>query len=278
MYESNSARDNDYDDDYNREGTKVRNPALRPYANVPPEIKVMGLDQNALPVPLPTYRQPYPDEVPPPSRRPTGYVPAAPHEREERATGYRPAATDPRRQPPVTAPTLRPQTAPRRPIRTGLLPGSLTQSRLKLVLLGLGIILASGLAYLLISTGLHAWQTWQDDLTYGRPRTMQLDQFVGHNEQDGTPSHFIAQNNNRQITVLEYPGGDVSKTRVFQGPRLFGKDTELLPVRIRFEDLNGDNNVDLLLSVDNQLIIYINQDGTFRPITSEEKAKLKLKN
>jgi hypothetical protein len=32
---------------------------------------------------------------------------------------------------------------------------------------------------------------FMDDLHYGRPRTFQTDAWVGHNEQTGTPSHFI---------------------------------------------------------------------------------------
>jgi hypothetical protein len=141
-----------------------------------------------------------------------------------------------------------------------------------------GLMIAGGivtllLVYFLVSNVIHWWQTWQDDMAYGRPRTVQVDQFVGHNEDDGTPSHFIVQNNNRQVTVVEYPGGDVTKTRVIPGPRLFGKDIELAPVKVRFQDVNLDNHVDIILSVDNQEIIYINENGNFRPITNEERSK-----
>lgn len=257
MRNYNTAPEFDFDENDESVNNRVAQ-GTRP--NVPPPTyKVMGEDRNALPIPAPmpplpqtTAPRPRPTaSVPVPTRRPTASLPV---------------------------PVPRPQRAMRPRARSGILEsGWLSAGKIRLAFMGLGLIVAGLILYTLVSAGLHAWQTWQDDLTYGRPRTMQVDQFVGHNEQDGIPSHFIAQNNNRQITVVEYPGGDVSKTRVFQGPRLFGKDTELLPVKIHFEDVNGDNNVDMLLEVDNQLIIYINQDSNFRPITGEERARLKLK-
>lgn len=266
MRNYNTAPDFNFDDDDFLEEPKT---AQRPRPNVPPAptYKVMGEDPYALPVPVP------PQPMPTVPRQPT-----AAH-RPPQTTTPRPVVNQNvpvQREPTRSLPALRP-TQPRRKPAPRLELGQLVQGKARLILLVAGVLVAAYVAYLLVSAGLHAWQTWQDDMTFGRPRTMQLDQWVGHNETEGMPSHFIAQNNNRQITVIEYPGGDVSKTRVFQGPRLFGKDSELLPVRLRFEDVNGDNNVDMLISVDNQLIIYINADGTFRPITAEERAKIKLK-
>ncbi len=262
MRDFNTAPDFDFFED---EPNKTEQVTRRSRANVPPSYKVMGEDAAALPVPIPP--PPLPNMPP---RRATLPMP-----------NPQPAALPVpgiRRPPTAPVPTLRPQTRPQPQPRPDVSLDWLSMGKLKLAAIALGVVLACFLAYLLISTGLKAWQTWQDDLAYGRPRTMQLDQFVGHNEQDGTPSHFIAQNNNRQITVIEYPGGDVSKTRVFPGPRLFGKESELVPVKLRFEDVNGDNHVDMLLSVDNQLVIYINENSTFRPITGEERGRLKLKN
>lgn len=233
----------------------------RSRGNVPPvSYRVAGEDPQALPVIVP------PEPMPPTSRQTGAIRPPQPV-----PGGYR------TRGPVAPVPTLRPRTElrPQAPAqsRPRLEVSGLLENKLKLLVLGLGLLIVSLLAYLLISVGLQAWQNWQDDMVYGRPRTVQLDQLVGHNEQDGTPSHFIAQNNNRQVTVIEYPGGDVSKTRVIPGPRLFGKDSELMPVKLRFEDVNNDNHVDMLLNVGNELVVYINQDGNFRPINAEERAK-----
>ena len=62
-------------------------------------------------------------------------------------------------------------------------------SRLNLTSIGIGMMVA--LAAVLIGQLLIGWAstTW-DDLRYGRPRTFQVDAFVGH-EAAQTPSHFI---------------------------------------------------------------------------------------
>jgi hypothetical protein len=184
---------------------------------------------------------------------------------------------------PGTAPAPTFRLAPPQAQRQNLQPRLKMQSRglplpsVRLILIAGAVITALIVLYIVVSSLIRAYQIWQDDLTYGRPRTMQMSQFVGHNETEGKPSHFIAQNLDRQITVVEYPGGDIAKARIIQGPKLFGKEAELHPVKIRFEDVNGDNHVDMLLSVDNQLIAYINEGGTFRPITGEERARAKIK-
>jgi len=242
-----------FEDDYEQEEYQQPRVAQRPRANVPqgsfvpPQYIRPGVPMRTMGTPPATRRteipQPLPGQYLAP-RQPTGAL---------------------------RAPTLRPQSQSRPGPLSNL---SLNAGTLKMALIAAGAIVAMVAVYFLVSTALHWWQNWQDDVTYGRPRTVQVDQFVGHNELEGTPSHFIAQNNNRQITVIEYPGGDVTKTRVIPGPRLFGKDMELAPVKINFRDINGDNNVDMVLTVDNQDIIYINENANFRPISGEERSRL----
>ncbi len=48
----------------------------------------------------------------------------------------------------------------------------------------------------------HWGNTTIDDIRYGRPRTTQVDHFVGH-ETSNVPSHFIATNLSGQIYVVE---------------------------------------------------------------------------
>lgn len=132
------------------------------------------------------------------------------------------------------------------------------------------------LGFFLVSNVIQWWSTWQDDMTYGRPRTSQIDAWVGHNEQTGTPTHFIAQNLNRQVVVYEIPGGDATKTRIIQGPPLYFKDSELAPVTLSFKDENADGHVDMIIHVEGQQFIFINDNGTFRRITDEERARLNL--
>lgn len=113
-----------------------------------------------------------------------------------------------------------------------------------------------------------------DDIRYGSTRTYQVDEVVGHDDGGGVPTHFIAMNLNRQVVVMEIPGGDVSKMRTLTGPYLFGAGEDKTPVLLRFDDLNRDGSKDLIVNVKNEEIVYLNKDGQFQPITPEERAKL----
>ena len=117
-----------------------------------------------------------------------------------------------------------------------------------------------------------------NDLRYGATRTFQMDAVVGHNDGAGTPTHFIAMNLNRQVVVIEVPGGDPSKLRTLTGPYLLGADEDKTPVLLRLEDLNHDGAKDLIVSVKNEEIVYMNRDGEFKPITPEERAQLTRQN
>jgi len=113
-----------------------------------------------------------------------------------------------------------------------------------------------------------------DDFRYGATRTFQADEVVGHDDGVGTPTHFIALNLNRQVLIVEIPGGDPSKTRTLTGPYLFGAGEDKTPVLLRFDDLNRDGSKDLVVNVKNEEIVYLNKDGQFQPITAEERLKL----
>jgi hypothetical protein len=138
------------------------------------------------------------------------------------------------------------------------------------IIVALAVVLYFGI------TSLLAWtQVKLDDLHYGRPRTSQLDAFVGHGEANGAPSHFVAMNLSRRVTVIEFPGGDVTKPQVIVGPYLFGRAEDLTVVKLRVEDINGDGKADLLVQVKDERLVYINDGAAFRPITTEELAQLK---
>src|SRR4029078_10421094 len=113
-----------------------------------------------------------------------------------------------------------------------------------------------------------------DDLHYDPARTFQVDEVVGHEDGAGTPTHFIALNLNRQVMIIEIPGGDSSKTRTLTGPYLFGAGEDKTPVLLRFDDLNRDGSKDLIVNVKNEEIVYLNKEGQFQPITAEERGKL----
>ncbi|GAC1364553.1 MAG: hypothetical protein NVS4B8_09940 [Herpetosiphon sp.] len=129
------------------------------------------------------------------------------------------------------------------------------------------------LALLVVGNAALQWgQVRLDDLRYGRPRTTHLEGWVGHNEGGGNQTQFVAMNLNRQVIVFEIPGGDVSQTRTLKGPYLFGANEDLTPVHLKLAYVNDDKDIDLVISVKNEQIIYINDKGTFRLITAQERA------
>jgi hypothetical protein len=112
------------------------------------------------------------------------------------------------------------------------------------------------------------WQVTQDDWHYGRPRTFQTDFVVGHNDSPSNPSHFIAVNLNRRVLIIELPGGDSSKARIYSGPILIGQGQDLAPVTLSFQDVNANGVVDMIVNVQDAHFVYINDNGTFRPARS----------
>jgi hypothetical protein len=113
-----------------------------------------------------------------------------------------------------------------------------------------------------------------DDMRYGTPRTYHIDEVVGHDDGAGTPTHFIAMNLNRQVVVVEIPGGDTSKLRTITGPYLVGAGEDKTAVLLNFEDVNGDGSRDMVVSVKNEAIVFLNRDGQFQEMTSADRAQL----
>ena len=174
-----------------------------------------------------------------------------------RTAGQRSGAVSSRSQRTVTLPAI---PDPSRFLTTGA------------IVAALAIVLYFGI------TSLMAWtQVKLDDLHYGRPRTTKLAASVGHNEANGALTQFVAMNLNRQVTIMEFPGGDATKPRVIVGPYLFGRAEDLTVIKLRTEDVNGDDKKDLIVQVKEERLVYINDGNLFRPITAEELAQLKQK-
>lgn len=176
-------------------------------------------------------------------------------------------------------PRTRPQERPQE--RTGQAQGqaqgqsiSVPKVQARALAMAAGAMLGLLALYVAIS-GLVAWtQVKLDDFQYGRPRTSQMDAYVGHAEAEGTPSHFIAMNLNRRVTIMELPGGDSTKPATIVGPYLFGQGEDLTPVQMGVQDLNGDGKADLVVSVKNEQLLYLNDGGTFKLATPEEQAAI----
>jgi len=128
--------------------------------------------------------------------------------------------------------------------------------------------------YVLLSSVIGWAGVLYDDVRYGRPRTFHLTANVGRPEEASAPSHLIAMNLDRQVVILEIPGGDATKTRALPGPYLFGAGEDLTPVTMRLADVNGDSANDLVVRVKDEEMVYINRDGGFNLITAEERQQL----
>jgi hypothetical protein len=118
------------------------------------------------------------------------------------------------------------------------------------------------------------WQTHQDDATYGRPRTYQVNAVVGHQDSASNPSHFIFMNLNRHIIIVEFPGGDAAHALVYTGPTLFGDGGDLIPVTGELKDVNGDHRPDMLVHIQDQTLVFINTGSKFRPLQPGEQINL----
>ncbi len=177
------------------------------------------------------------------------------------ASGKPAATTGPKKLPKVPTPA---------PARKGFsLRRGLSLHAHPLLLLGIGMIVMLVL-WTLLTLAANWWNTTWNDIHYGRPRTYQIDAVVGHNDSAGNPSHFIALNLNGRIEVIEFPGGDASKARIYIGPQLYGSGQELIPVTLSFVDVSGNHHPDMIIHFQDTNIVYINDQGGFRPANANE--------
>ncbi len=132
--------------------------------------------------------------------------------------------------------------------------------------LGSGMLVA--LLAVLVGQALFAWcaTTW-DDLHYGRPRTYQTDAFVGH-EAGQTPSHFLVLNLHGRIEILELPGGDPTKTKIYLGPQITGSGADRVAVTLEFVDPHHTQYPDMVVQFQGTQVVFQNVHGTFQPVQS----------
>ncbi len=136
----------------------------------------------------------------------------------------------------------------------------------------LGVGMLAMLALIAVLSAVTNWfSITLDDIHYGRPRTFQIDAYVGHNESAGMPSHFIAINLHGRIEIIELPGGDATHARIYVGPQLYGNDADLIPVTLGFIDVNGDHMPDMIIHFQDTQVVFINDQGGFRPLRPAER-------
>jgi len=175
-------------------------------------------------------------------------------------------------------PELPPQRASRRLTErsTEILPAQEEKQGFRphwLVFVGVAMMIMV-MGWVVLNTVANWWQVTQDDWHYGRPRTFQINAVVGHNDSPTHPSHFIALNLNGRIEVIEIPGGDATHERVYIGPTLMGDGQDLQPVTLSFKDVNGDGKPEMLIHIGDQTIVFLNDQGGFRPARTNEHMHL----
>lgn len=107
------------------------------------------------------------------------------------------------------------------------------------------------------------WTNQQNQWAFGYPRLYQTDAVVGHGDSPRHPSHFIALNLNQQILVIEIPGGDASKAKIYIGPTLIGDGQDLIPVTVSFEAGAKPGKPDMYLHIGDQVIVFLNDGQKF---------------
>lgn len=130
------------------------------------------------------------------------------------------------------------------------------------LILGIGMVLMLGL-YLSVSWLANWWVDRQLDATYGMPRTYQVDAVVGHEDSVVNPSHFIFLNLNGHVEIIELPGGNAAKAKIYVGPTLLSDNAPLIPVTGEFKNVNGTE--EMLVYIQDQTLIYVSDGTKFVP-------------
>jgi hypothetical protein len=167
----------------------------------------------------------------------------------------------------IASKAVDPVTPPPRSLRSG------RRSRVPWLAIIVGMVLTLGLFFGFSAFG-SWWQLHQNDVTYGRPRTFQIDAVVGHQDSASKPSHFIFENLNGHVVIIEFPGGDPAHATIYTGPTLFGDGGDLVPVTGEFKDVNGDGRLDMIVHLQDQTIVFINNGTRFRPLQPGEHVSL----
>jgi len=52
---------------------------------------------------------------------------------------------------------------------------------------------------------------------------------------------------------------------------LYGSDADLIPVTLSFIDVNSDKKLDMMITFQGTHVVFINDQGGFRPLRQEER-------
>ena len=143
-------------------------------------------------------------------------------------------------------------------------------------MLYVGVGMIAALALWVLGSSLLAWGTAKyNDITYGYPRTFQMDAVVGHGgDSKSQPSHFIAMNLHGQVIIVELMAGNPAKSINYTGPNLFESGGDLIPVTLEFRDVTGNGRPDMLIHIQDKVFVFVNDGTKFRPSNANDKIHL----
>lgn len=138
-------------------------------------------------------------------------------------------------------------------------------SRVVFVGIGMLAMLFFWLVFQAIAAGIQAHTL---DAQYGYPRFWQTDQVLGlDHDSPGRKSHLVFQNVNGHVFFLVLPAGDVSKALLYNVATLYGEDAANWPVTATFDDVNHDGKIDIIVTIDDQHVVFLNTGTGFKEQT-----------
>jgi hypothetical protein len=145
-----------------------------------------------------------------------------------------------------------------------------TPMRFFIIALGI-ILLAFVLAALIIALLIPALNRWNDDRTYGYPRTIHQRANVGHGTTAQPYSDFTGENINGYMYVIELEETDPTQSNphVYFVTRYSGVDKDMVAITdIAFQDENGDGKVDMLVTIENGSMFVLYNNGKSFTLTA----------
>lgn len=136
---------------------------------------------------------------------------------------------------------------------------------LRFAILVVGIILLATILAIAITMFISPMiGRWNDDRTYGYPRTTHTRAIVGHGTKQDPYSDFTAENINGNIYVIEISEADPSQRppKIYLVTRYGGLDRDTLAVSsITFADENSDGKLDMVVMTENGNVFVLDNNG-----------------
>lgn len=78
-------------------------------------------------------------------------------------------------------------------------------------------------------------------------------------------SYAFTLNLHGHIEILEQPGGDPTKTKIYLGPIITSPGADLVPVTLQFVDPHHTHHPDMLIVFQDTHVVFHNVQNTFQP-------------